>query len=185
MIQETHITACRSGSPRAQRHVYESTIKLAYSITRRYIRDEAFHQDILQEAYAKVFAKISTYDPSRGNFTGWLSQVVVNECLMYLRKHKRIAKLVPLDDYHYDTSYDDHIAIETLSREDVDQILVDMPSGYRVVFMLYVIDGYSHKEIAEKVGISMDTSRSQLSRAKKWMKNHLITHPIVEEYGQH
>lgn len=185
MILQTHIDDCKIGKPSAHRYVYESTVALSYSICRRYIRDDAFHPDILQEAYAKVFTKLDTFDIDKGTFVGWLSQIVVNECLMHLRRNKKASAIVTLEEYHHDATEVIDINIEQLSRDDIDEILSTMPSGYRLVFILFVIDGYSHQEIAKQLDISEDTSRSQLSRARKWMQKHLVSHPIIKEYGQY
>lgn len=184
MIKQSDIQACLSGSRRAHKTIYESTIALSYSIARRYLSSDADQADAIQEAYAKVFSKMHMYDCERGSFNGWLGQIVVNECLMHLRRTKKLSKLVPLDQ-PVDRPDDAEEPMEHLTRADVDRLLDVMPSGYRVVFMLYVIDGYSHNEIGQQIGISPDTSRSQLSRAKRWMRKHLVSHPIITEYGQY
>lgn len=103
---------------------------------------------------------------------------------MHLRRTKKLSRLVPLDQ-PIDRPDDREEPLLHLTREDVDGILQQMPEGYRVVFMLYVIDGYSHNEIGNQLGISPDTSRSQLSRSKRWMRKYLVSHPIIEEYGQY
>lgn len=131
-------------------------------------------QDVLQNALVKIFTKIHMFDSELGNWSAWSSKIVVNECLQFLRKEKsRIAEV----DLYYQVKR--HITpakvIEDLSLEDLKNIIVELPVGCRTVFNLYVIEGYSHKEIAEVLGVKVGSSKSQLSYAKKLLQERIST----------
>jgi RNA polymerase sigma factor (sigma-70 family) len=128
-------------------------------------------EDILITAFTKIFEKIEQFK-SEGSFEGWIRRIVVNEALTYLRKNKSMYLETELDQVDYEPQYDrlsDH-----LETEDLLRMIHELPPGYRVVFNLYAIDGFSHKEIAEQLGISENTSKSQLSRARTYLQKVLV-----------
>jgi len=128
-------------------------------------------EDILITAFTKIFEKIEQFK-SEGSFEGWIGRIVVNEALTYLRKNKSMYLETELDQVDYEPQYDrlsDH-----LETEDLLRMIHELPPGYRVVFNLYAIDGFTHKEIAEQLGISENTSKSQLSRARTYLQKVLV-----------
>jgi len=128
-------------------------------------------EDILITAFTKIFEKIEQFK-SEGSFEGWIRRIVVNEALTYLRKNKSMYLETELDQVDYEPQYDrlsDH-----LEAEDLLRMIQELPTGYRIVFNLYAIDGFSHKEIAEQLGISENTSKSQLSRARTYLQKVLV-----------
>lgn len=166
------IDLSKKGDNTAQRALYDQNRNLWYSISLRYIRNEANAQDVLQNALVKIFTKIHMFDSTIGNWTSWSSKIVVNECLQYLRKEK--SRTTDMDLYF---QVKRHItqpkALSELSLEDLKNIIVELPSGARTVFNLYAIEGYSHKEIAEMLEISVGSSKSQLSYARKLLKSRI------------
>jgi len=125
-------------------------------------RDEAY--DILQDTFIKVFEKITSYK-NEGSFEGWLKRICVNTALDHIRRNKMDKFIDDVDDVQFKLSSNQG-AIDELLAEDLMQVLQSLPVGYRTVFNMYVIDGYSHKEIAEQLNITESTSKSQFSRAR-------------------
>jgi len=128
-------------------------------------------EDILITAFTKIFEKIEQFK-SEGSFEGWIRRIVVNEALTYLRKNRSMYLETELDQVDYEPQYErlsDH-----LETEDLLRMIQELPTGYRIVFNLYAIDGFTHKEIAEQLGISENTSKSQLSRARTYLQKVLV-----------
>jgi RNA polymerase sigma-70 factor (ECF subfamily) len=135
----------------------------------RYLRENQDAQDVLQNALIKIYSNLKTFDINRGSFKSWSSKIVVNECIMFLRKRSRSFFYNELQEELeiHDNSY---TPIEKISAEEITQLILQLPVGYRLVFNLFAIEGYSHKEIAETLSISIGTSKSQLFKAKKMLK---------------
>jgi len=182
LIDQKIITLCCSGNQKGFSELYKACIPYVYSTVKRYIHHEEDRKDIVQEAFAKVFLNIASYNSQKGTFNTWLRTVTVNECLMHLRKAKKLSMLAPVE-LKEDLSAREETDLNGITREDIENILKTMPEGYRIIFMLSVIDGYNHKEIAELLGIKSETSRSQLSRAKNWIKKHISNQKIKNAYG--
>lgn len=149
-------------------------------ISLRYARDEHEAKDIVQNAFVKVFTKISSYKAKKGTFESWLSRIVVNEALQLYRKQQRYV------DWESESVFDGAVpaaALENLQAADIIALLRELPNGYRVVFVLSVVEGYTHQEIAKELGITASTSRSQLARAKKLLQR-LITEQNSLEHAR-
>ncbi len=156
----------------AFKELYHEYIGYVFSIVKRYVFDEREYPDVIQEIFARVFLKIETYDAARGEFKFWLRRLAINQCLQAYRKQQPSEQFVSLDQISEGEAGEPERLTE-LTKEEVEAFLQQMPQGYRQIFMLIIIDEYSHKEVAELLGISLETSRSQLSRAKKWLRTHL------------
>ena len=164
------VAGCRKGKSWAQKALYERVGSRMLAVCYRYIsdRDEAEH--VMIGGMVKVFDKIDQYT-GEGHFEGWIRRIMVNESLMYIRKHKNMSIEVEIDQTHESTAtadYEDH-----LQTEDLMIMIEKLPVGYRTVFNLYAIEGYSHAEIAEQLGINENTSKSQLSRARKLLQQQI------------
>jgi RNA polymerase sigma-70 factor (ECF subfamily) len=172
LVEIEIIEACKQRDPKAFRKLYEACIPYVYKVVEGYVEDPDFRQDLIQEIFAKVFLRIDQFDEERGAFKYWLRQVAVNECLMYIRSKKRDLNATSIDltpsENHPSTTQD----ISRLDPDWTQVVLQRMPEGYRQVFSLVEIDGYSHQEAGLRLGISPETSRSQLSRAKKWLQSN-------------
>jgi RNA polymerase sigma-70 factor (ECF subfamily) len=135
-----------------------------FGVCRRYVKTVENTEEVLMLAFCKVFKKIDTYS-GNGSFEGWIRRVMVNESLMFLRKNYRFnehADITELPVIAVEVSVEDELAAK-----DILNLLEQLPTGYRTVFNLYVIEGFKHREIAEQLGISINTSKSQLILAKK------------------
>lgn len=182
MIDNSLISLCKKGSRKAHGQVYNACIPYVYSIVKRYIYNREDAKDVIQESFAKIFTKIEYFDIKKGTWNIWIRKITVNECLLHLRKNKKLSLLNPIDESP-EQSIDESKILDQLSREDIDKMLENMPTGYKVVFMMSVIDGYDHKEISETLNITRETSRSQLNRAKKWLKNQITKDHKYHAYG--
>jgi len=143
-----------------------------YMICLRYNKNRDDASDVLQNALIKIFGKIEQFDENKGHFKSWSSQIVVNENLMFLRKKVASFQVDELSD-HFDISNQDETALDMLSAQELTKMIQTLPEGYRAVFNLYVIEGYTHKEIADLLNINLGTSKSQLFKARKMLQKKL------------
>lgn len=170
MDEKKLIQACIKEDKSAQKALYDLFSAKMYFVCLRYARHEAEAQDILQDAFIKVFDKLDSYRFS-GSFEGWVRRIMVNTALNYCRKSTYKYENIGIEDYQ--DKVVNSKAISRLSEQELLGIIQQLPDGYRMVFNLYIIEGYSHKEIAEMLSISENTSRSQLAKARKWVQNVL------------
>ena len=154
-----------------QEELYRRFSPRMYGVCLRYAGTAAEAEDILQEGFIKVYKKLSSYR-REGSFEGWIRRVMVNEALTYLRRSKNM--YLETDIEAADREPDYHRLENQLEAEDLMKLIADLPAGYRIVFNLYAIDGYSHQEIADQLGITESTSKSQLSRARSWLQRALL-----------
>jgi len=182
LIDKTLITLCKKGSRKAHGQVYNACIPYVYSVVKRYIYNQEDTKDVIQEIFVKVFSKINSFDSEKGTWNTWIRKITVNQCLIHLRSNKKLSLLNPIDEYP-EQSIDESEVLDQLTRKDIDNMLANMPGGYKIVFMLSVLDGYNHSEIAETLNITKETSRSQLNRAKKWLKNRISKDHKYKSYG--
>ena len=166
------IAGCKANDRRAQRTVYDHFSPLMAAVARRYCQRDSDADDVLVTAFFKVFDKIDSFKED-GSFEGWIRRIVVNEALMLLRKKHALKRASDLDDVNPNHFAVDPSAASRLSEQDILNLLDSMPVGYRTVFNLYVIEGYKHREIADMLDISINTSKSQLILAKKRMREQL------------
>ena len=174
------IEGCRKQNRRAQRQLYERYASRMFAVCMRYAKDKDRAQDILQDGFITVFNKIDSYR-NEGSFEGWMRRIFVNTALMSIRgadilkDTADITELksgLPVEDDHILDKIDGHLIINLISQ---------MPEGFRMIFNLSVIDGFSHVEIAQKLGISEGTSRSQLLRARAWLQAKIVTLKMREQ----
>lgn len=182
MISSQIIESCKKKDEKGFQALYEQSINYTFSIVKRYIQKQDKWQDIVQEVYIIVFKKLHTFNPNRGEFKSWLRKIVVNTCLMEIRNASKMSVLLPIH-LTPEIAYEPSDQFFELSKQELELMLKDMPKGYRTVFMLVVIDEYDHKEVAEMLGISKETSRSQLARAKKWMVRKFADYQKNNLYG--
>ena len=157
------IRACQQADPKAQRRVYETYAPRMLGVCRRYLPDEFEAEEAMVEGFIKVFEHITRFE-GKGSFEGWIRRIVVNEALMALRAKKQLGWQTSYDDVREEPSPQPFES--SLEVDDLLQLVNELPTGYRTVFNLYAIEGYTHEEIAEQLGISEGTSKSQLSRAR-------------------
>lgn len=165
------IKACRKQDPKAQRMLYEKYASSMLGLCRRYVRGELESEDIMINGFMKVFLKIKLYE-GKGSFEGWIKRIMINEALGYIRKNK--AMYLETDIEAADKEPDFTALSSELEAKDLLSMISELPSGYRTIFNLYAIEGYSHKEIGGLLGINENTSKSQLSRARMHLQKKLL-----------
>ena len=165
------IEQAKKGDRRAQKAIYDALSPKMFAVCLRYMGDRDSAADILQDGFVTLFTKLDTYGGA-GSFEGWARKIFVNTALMSLRKND-ILKMSEDVDAARGISSESPTAIESIGYKDLMRMVSELPPGFRTVFNMYVIEGYNHKEIAEELGISETTSRSQLQRARTLLQNKI------------
>ncbi len=170
LTEEELLEGCRKGKPVAQRKLYDRLAPKMLGVCIRYIKDKEEAEHVLIGSIVKVFDKLDQFKGD-GSFEGWVRRIIVNDCLMYIRKNRNMSLQSDIDEVHDDPNL--NVMEDQLSEQDLLKLIDELPVGYRTVFNLYAIEGYNHAEIAKQLDISENTSKSQLSRARKWLQNIL------------
>ena len=171
------IQGCLKSDRLAQRQLYESYSGKFLSICTRYLKDREHAEDVMIEGFMKIFEKLPQFE-NKGSFEGWMKRIMVTQALMKLRSSKHMMMEVNVvSDQEYPNH---HYEINHLETEDLLDMVQSLPVGYRTVFNLYAVEGYSHKEIADLLGITESTSKSQLNRARNVLKERIIGQQIKE-----
>lgn len=171
-MKETDIIkGCQKNEACAQKALVESYAGYLFTVARRYMPDEASAQDILQDALIKVFKNFHQFRNEQGKLKNWMSRIVANEAL---RKRKKYIDYYQSSDPETLYIKADPKVWSTLHEEEILKLVRDLPEQYRMVFNLYVMEGFDHKEIGIKLGINASTSRSNLARAKAILRKRII-----------
>lgn len=163
MDERILIERCQNNDRKAQNELWSQYAPLMMSICLRYLKHMETAEDILVQAFHRIFRKMETFK-GEGSFEGWLKRIVINECLMELRKRRAQFLTVSVDEVLVQPSIEWE---DNLEYEELLSLLDELPEGYRTVFNLYVIEGFKHREIAEMLGVSINTSKSQLLLARR------------------
>ncbi len=161
------IDACSQGDRHSQKMLYQHFYSYAMSICLRYAADKEEAQEILNDGFLKVFTKLHAYDRAKP-FQMWLRRIMINTCIDYYRKRKRALQHVEVDKA-YQVKEEANV-LDEISAQEILNLVQELPPSYRLVFNLYVIEGYKHEEIAEQLGIHVGTSKSNLAKARKHLK---------------
>jgi RNA polymerase sigma-70 factor (ECF subfamily) len=152
----------------AQHQIYSKFSPKMLSVCRQYIKDLHLAEDIMITAFMKVFTNLKKFK-HEGSFEGWIRRIMINECISYIRVHKKVMFIE--DENYFEESFNN---IESQFSVEELQFLIDsLPDGYKMVFNLYAIEGYKHQEIATLLGINEGTSKSQLSHARKMLQSNI------------
>ncbi|MBO4595657.1 MAG: sigma-70 family RNA polymerase sigma factor [Bacteroidales bacterium] len=162
---------CRDGDRRAQKQLYDALSAKMFAVCLRYMGGREAAEDVFQEGFVTVFTRLDSYSGD-GSFEGWARKIFVNTALMSLRK-KDILRQSEEVDVVRSLAADSPTPIQNMSYRELNAMIAELPPGFRTVFNMYVVEGYSHKEIAEELGISETTSRSQLQRARTMLQNRI------------
>lgn len=138
----------------------------------RYGKNKNEAEDMLQEGLVSIFKYLNQYNAKKAKFSSWSNKIMVNAALQYLRKWKKFDFTQNIDEYEEQVVYQENV-FDALGAKELTLIIQKLPDGYRIVFNMYVIEGFKHKEIAEKLNISENTSKSQLLKAKKMLRSQL------------
>ena len=170
-IYRDYINGCRKGDRAAQRKLYEALAPKMFAVCIRYMGEREAAEDILQEGFISLFTKIDTFS-GEGSFEGWARRIFVNTALMSLRK-KDALKISDDLDTAWNVSSDLPTQVQQLGYKEIMRLVESLPTGYRTVFNMYAIEGFSHDEIAKALNISSATSRSQLQRARMMLQDKI------------
>lgn len=167
------IKGCIEGKRLYQKQLYDHFASKMLGVCMRYAKDRAEAEDMLQEGFIKVFTNISRFK-FEGSFEGWVRRIMVFTAINYF-KHRSRKFQEDLDVDGYDSVYQDDIVTKIAAKEIV-ALVQQMPEGYRMIFNLYAVEGYTHKEIGEMLGVAEGTSKSQYARARQYMQAALAKH---------
>lgn len=164
---------------KAQREIFDSYSDYLFRVCYRYLYQKETVEDVLSQVFFKVFTKIADTDiEDEIKLKAWMKKIAVNQCLQEIRKKSVFTESIVFYEEEQGADIDTD---QDLLREDLITLVLDLPLGYRTVFILYVIEGYTHQEIAEKLQINVGTSKSQLSKARKIIKEQIIKMKLYHE----
>jgi len=171
LISNQILIKCINGNRRAQKKLYKTYAQKMFILCYRYVSNKEDVEDILAEGFIKVFNNLSKVEyRDAKSFEGWIKRIMVNECLTFLRKRKML-----FYDFEENKLNENSYSINSdVDAQDIYKMILSLPIGYRTVFNLYAIEGYSHAEISEKLNIASSTSRSQLTKARAILKKRIV-----------
>jgi len=176
---EKNIKLCKKGDRKAQKKLYEYFSSLLLGICKRYLKNQADAEDVFLKGMFKIFDNLHKFK-GEGSFEGWVKRIMVNECLMHIRKYKKLNLVMELSQVD---NAQPPIVFDQLAVEEIKEIILELPEGYRTVFNLYVVEGYKHREIADMLGVSINTSKSQLILARKKLREYIKKKDLRNNYG--
>jgi len=172
MSDQQIIDGCANHERKAQQILYDKYSHFLLGVCMRYATDKTEAEDILQDSFLKIFTNIKDFSGT-GSFIGWLRKVAVNTAITHYHKNLK---------YRYHVDIEEYVSVEAgvasfeedyFTSDELYKVLNELPTGYRMVFNLYAVEGYKHKEIAEMLGVDTNTSKSQYSRAKAVIREKL------------
>lgn len=168
MTDEQIVQGCIQKNAIAQKHLYEKFARKMMGVCLRYADNHEEAEDVLQNGFVSVFQNIESFKGT-GSLEGWVRKIMVNTALTNIRKNKKLKQNIELESVEFMLPSTNHIH-ENFAAKDLLKIIQTLPTGFKTVFNLYAIEGYSHKEIGDMLGISEGTSKSQYSRAKAYLQ---------------
>ena len=166
------IKKCKRNNAKAQRALYEKYRVKWFMICLRYAPDRNEAEDMMQEGLISIFKEIKQYDPDKAAFSAWSNKIMVNAALQYLRKWKKLKFNQEIDEHGMELPQQEE-AYAKIGAKELTTMVQQLPDGYRSIFNLYVVEGYKHREIAEILSISENTSKTQLLKAKNMLRSQL------------
>ncbi len=163
MTEKELIVSLKKGDRRAQKLFFDRYSPKMFGVAKRYVKSRENAEDVMLQGLFKALTKMDMYG-GNGSFEGWVRRIVVNEALMFLRKKNNFKLTVEISNIEIQNEIN---VVDELAAEDIINLLDKLPTGYRTVFNLFVIEGFKHREIAEQLGININTSKSQLIAARK------------------
>lgn len=164
------VLLCKKRDQKGQRYLFDQESRIMLTVCKRYVGDNYTAEELMLIGFMKVFDKIDQFK-LEGSLQGWIRRIMVTTCLEWIRKNKALYKEVDIEDTVHELDHD--CAESSLESDDLMKMVLNLPQGYRTVFNMYAIEGFSHQEIAEALGISVNTSKSQLSRARKLLQTQI------------
>lgn len=179
MTEQAIIAGCLQNDAAAQRELYNQYSPKMLSVCYRFSPTREDAEDMLQEAFIKVFTHIHTFQ-NKGSFEGWIRRIIVHTCINFLKKHKKFNDAIELSEADFLQVKEETIPSILQAKQVVECIRL-LPVGYRTVLNLYAIEGFSHREIGEMLEIGESTSRSQYTRSKALLESILIKKKIIDQ----
>ena len=165
------IESCKKGNRAAQKILYDRLASRMFPVCMRYIGDRTAAEDVLQDGFVTLFTRLESYK-GEGSFEGWARRIFVTTALMSLRKKDALKMSDELETVR-GMKTETTSQLQNIGYKELMKVVTSLPPGFRTVFNMYAIEGYSHKEIAEMLGISETTSRTQFSRARVWLQKKI------------
>jgi RNA polymerase sigma-70 factor (ECF subfamily) len=184
IIDESILEGCIAGKREAQYELYKKFASSMMAVCFRYARNRDEAEDLLQEGFLKVFQKISSFR-REGSFEGWMKRIMINNALNEIKKNRRNPFLEDIEVINETQIVDQEEPVGNLDPVPAGVLLEmirSLPEGYRIVFTLYVLEDYSHKEIANELNISENTSKTQLLKARRALKNKLNEYYKIKKH---
>ena len=172
IIESDLIKGCMEGNRRMQEELYRRFSPRMYAVCLRYAGNAEEAEDILQEGFIKIFKKLDSFR-SEGSFEGWVRRIFVNTAIEHFRRKRYLLPVTEKEENTIEGKYTS--VLDDLGAKDIMALVQELSPGYRTVFNMYVVEGYTHREIADILGISEGTSKSQLSRAKVILQDMVRT----------
>lgn len=169
--EEEFIKRCLNNDPKAQEALYKRYAPTMFGICLRFTRNKMEAEDVLQEGFIKIFTYLKDYR-SEGSLEGWMRRTIINTAINYYKKQSKRFRDMNIDQAEI-ADYNNENVVDKLSTNELLTLIQDLPNGYRMVFNLSIIEGYTHKEIGEILNISENTSKSQLSRARSVLQSKI------------
>ena len=168
------IEGCKAQRPSAQRELYARFSGQLFATAIRHTNAREDAEDVLQESFVKIFKHIKSYRQDF-SFEGWMRRIVVNTAITHYRRHLKHRHHQDIDEVHATPRDLENVNDLEFTADELELAISQLPIGYRTVFCMYVIEGFKHQEIADKLGVDVNTSKSQLSRARKYLQRVLAT----------
>jgi RNA polymerase sigma factor (sigma-70 family) len=181
--EENILKGCREGKRIAQKQLYDKYVSLMLAICLRYSKSRDEAEDLLQEGFLKIFQNINTYR-KQGSLEGWIKRIMINHALNQYKKNRKIPFAEDVDSINENEILSVHEEIEKnepVPAETLLAMIQSLPEGYRMVFNLYVFEGYSHREIAEAINFSENTSKTQLMKARRQLQEKIFEYTNMKE----
>ena len=185
IVDESILEGCIAGKREAQYELYKKFASSMLAICFRYARNRDEAEDLLQEGFLKVFQKISSFR-REGSFEGWMKRIMINNALNEIKKNRRSPFLEDIDvinETQIINAGESAGHLDPVPADVLMEMIRSLPEGYRIVFTLYVIEDFSHKEIASELSISENTSKTQLLKARRALKNKLNEYYSIKKHN--
>ncbi len=173
------IEKCIENNRIAQKNLYDKYCSKLYVICLRYSHTKEEAEDILSEGFINIFTNLRSYK-NEGSFEGWLCKIMVNTAISYIRTHSKHYFADDITEFNNMKDANIDYQIDRIDEKQLIKIIQKMPESYKIIFNLAIVEGHTHKEIAEILDINIGTSKSQLNKSKKWLKEKLETELVYE-----
>jgi RNA polymerase sigma-70 factor (ECF subfamily) len=168
-ISQSCLNGCLQGDRNSQKEFYDTALPYFNAICHRYLKNSSLRQDVLQDAFVSIFNKIHQYNPERGALHSWGAKIVINHCF---KQNQKEGRFIEWSIRKHEKGADPEV-MKALGEADLESFLKTMPEKYYDVFMLFVVEGFSHEEISAIIGIKEEVCRKRLSRARLWLQAEL------------